>query len=643
MLLPLTAENAYNHEPTNRLQLRVKQRLEIQADEEVCAVQDARKVGERVPCAASAKGRVLLLEPNVFFRESISDALVTQGYTVVAARDCQEGLREVMTGDFALVLYDPTMPGMRGDMFYSSVERIDMELCERFVFMCSSRIDENTREFIASINGLVVQKPFDAHVMLLSLDLAELRRNSQSLFTPAPTESVLEGAFLPEEESKPAGPFLVEETALAGMTAGNLLHPHAAPVDDDSAMSLEELDATNEFFPDSGKAAALKRGRVLLVEPDPFYRVSIADCLAENGYTVVAVRDTGEAIREMLTGDFALLLYDPRMAGMSPAKFYHSIKRIEPELCERFLFMLDARSDVSTNRFIRKTDGFVLRKPFDPMDLLDALFSAEAGGKFGRIVRRASLDPILSQISPLDYDLPGDEQPAPQPFAVVEKAPSPPAPVAAKPLTETLPFIALPESEPHRFASGFQRALALAALILVLGLVAGLWSRYADARARFETTSAKRLALTTEWTEMSRSLEEAKSLLSNLDHAETQISAFRTKERWTPVLDSIIPNADAMIEILEVEARGETENSGAWEVRVHGLAGGSVPRATADRFRQTVERNLRIKANGRAVSTRFEPLASKNGKGPEQEQSEFIMLATLSPMEPIVAAAREVR
>ena len=508
--------------------------------------------------------------------------------------------------------------------------------------MGSNRIAGNTGDFIARINGLVTHEPCDASQQRASLDLGGLRRNSQSAFQLDPAWRVCASEFLPDEELSPSIAPLADEMTLTERMTGIPVFPCAVPIARAPELSLEESGLNNEYFPKSEEAAAFKRGRVLLLESDPFCRAVVADCLAENGYTVVAVCDPDEALGEMESGDFAFLLYDPRMPGMSAGKFYHSIIRIKPELSERFVFMLDTDDDAGANRFIRKTDGFVLRKPFDMLDLLDALFSAEDGGKFGHIVRRASLDPIFSKIPLLDYGLSGIDLPAPQSIVAVKKAPVLPVPVAVKPLPATRP-IALPERKLPSGRRGFQRALALAAFTLFFGSVAGIWSDYADARDRVEAMSAQRVAFTTEWTEMSRRLEEAKSLLSNINHPETQMSVFRAKERWTPVLDSFIPNAEAMIEILEVEARGETESSGTREVRVRGLAGGSDPKLEADRFRQKVGKTLKAKANGRAVSTRFEPLGDENGEFTELEQFEFILVVTLNPLGSTVAASGESR
>ena len=65
----------------------------------------------------SEERRVLLLDDDPAFNEVIRDFLAECGYTVVAVQSGVEGVREVLVGDFALILCDMEMPAMPGDMF----------------------------------------------------------------------------------------------------------------------------------------------------------------------------------------------------------------------------------------------------------------------------------------------------------------------------------------------------------------------------------------------------------------------------------------------------------------------------------------------------------------------------------------------
>ena len=169
--------------------------------------------------------------------------------------------------------------------------------------MGSNRIEANTGEFSARINGLVTQKPCGASKQIASLDSAEPRRNSQSVFQLDPAWRVRASEFLPDEELIPSIATLAEEMTLTERMTGIPVVPCAVPVAKAPDRSLEESGLNNEYFPKSEEAAALKRGRVLLLESDPFCRAIVADCLAENGYMVVAVCDPEEALGEMASSE----------------------------------------------------------------------------------------------------------------------------------------------------------------------------------------------------------------------------------------------------------------------------------------------------------------------------------------------------
>lgn len=131
--------------------------------------------------AVSIKGRVLLLEDDASFRGIIRDFLAENGYEVVEAQNGGEGVREALASDFAMVLCDFMMPGLPGDMFYRAVEKIRPDLCKGFVFMTGFQNDARTNEFIKSVNGFVLRKPFQLNYLLDSISLAEVRRSYQSV------------------------------------------------------------------------------------------------------------------------------------------------------------------------------------------------------------------------------------------------------------------------------------------------------------------------------------------------------------------------------------------------------------------------------------------------------------------------------
>ena len=131
-------------------------------------------VAEAVP--AAGKGRVLLLEDDPAISEIVRDCLIEQGYAVVAVQNGEDGVREVLAGEFTMVFCDFMMPGLRGDAVFRAVEKICPELCQGFVFMTGHQDDEGKQNFIKSVNALVLWKPFPQQNLLNAIALIEVRR-----------------------------------------------------------------------------------------------------------------------------------------------------------------------------------------------------------------------------------------------------------------------------------------------------------------------------------------------------------------------------------------------------------------------------------------------------------------------------------
>ncbi len=157
-------------------------------------------------------------------------------------------------------------------------------------------------------------------------------------------------------------------------------------------------DAREEPSPASANGVIREKGRVLLLEADPCFRGTIEDCLVEHGHEVVAAESAQEGLRHVMDGDFALILFDLVMPGPAPELFYQSVRRVDPDLCERFVFMSADREDENTSRFIKDIDGFVLRKPFDSKNLLGSIALMELRGTVHSVLEGTSTEPIPSRI-----------------------------------------------------------------------------------------------------------------------------------------------------------------------------------------------------------------------------------------------------
>jgi CheY-like chemotaxis protein len=164
---------------------------------------------------APEKGRVLLLDDDTDLHEVTRDFLAEQGYAVVGVRNCEEGIQEVLGGDFAVVLCDLLSAG---ETFYRTVERIRPWFCSRFIFLADSRADVKMIDFVRSIGGFLLKKPFQMKDLLGLLIIAEVRGKHRSVFDTSP-DAPLEDADtdLPDEARKPrpAGPAQIFPDPLA--------------------------------------------------------------------------------------------------------------------------------------------------------------------------------------------------------------------------------------------------------------------------------------------------------------------------------------------------------------------------------------------------------------------------------------------
>jgi len=119
--------------------------------------------------------KILLLEDDPAFKEIMSDFLTENGYDVKAVQNGVEGVHQVLAGDFEVILCDMLMPTLPGDMFFRAVERMRPHLCERFIFMTGYRGNTKVNEFIDSVHGTVLMKPFHVDDLLELFAFIQLR------------------------------------------------------------------------------------------------------------------------------------------------------------------------------------------------------------------------------------------------------------------------------------------------------------------------------------------------------------------------------------------------------------------------------------------------------------------------------------
>jgi DNA-binding response OmpR family regulator len=119
--------------------------------------------------------KVLLLEDDTAFKEIMGDFLRESGFEVVAVVNGVEGVHQVLASDFEVILCDMMMPTLPGDMFFRAVERMRPHLCDRFVFMTGHRGNKKVNDFIGSVNGTILTKPFHVDDLLEMIAFVRVR------------------------------------------------------------------------------------------------------------------------------------------------------------------------------------------------------------------------------------------------------------------------------------------------------------------------------------------------------------------------------------------------------------------------------------------------------------------------------------
>ena len=88
-------------------------------------------------------------------------ARILRGHQVVVAESGRAALALVEGKQFDLIFCDLMMPDLSGMDFYEVLRQRQPELCERIVFMTGGAFTPRAREFVSSVENLVLEKPID--------------------------------------------------------------------------------------------------------------------------------------------------------------------------------------------------------------------------------------------------------------------------------------------------------------------------------------------------------------------------------------------------------------------------------------------------------------------------------------------------
>ncbi len=144
----------------------------------------------------------------------------------------------------------------------------------------------------------------------------------------------------------------------------------ASVVDEGSSFRFTLLlsaDPEEQPVPVPVVSRSMRARRILVVDDDPFLRLSIADLLEDAGYIVSEASDGAVALGMLATQTADLILLDQQMPIMNGDEFLRA-RALDQALSQIPVVMLSA-----TTTILLKGVGALVRKPFTVTGLLDAV------------------------------------------------------------------------------------------------------------------------------------------------------------------------------------------------------------------------------------------------------------------------------
>jgi CheY-like chemotaxis protein len=104
--------------------------------------------------------RVLVVDDDILVGNALRRTL--RGYEVVVLGTAVEALELLRIGErYDLILCDLIMPELTGMDLHAAILELDPEQAERMIFLTGGAVTTRAREFVATTNHVVIEKPFD--------------------------------------------------------------------------------------------------------------------------------------------------------------------------------------------------------------------------------------------------------------------------------------------------------------------------------------------------------------------------------------------------------------------------------------------------------------------------------------------------
>lgn len=119
-----------------------------------------------VECSEERKS-ILLVEDDEDLSAVLKILLQCQNYDVCVANRGVQGIGDILSRDFDVIICDMVMPTMPGDMFYLAVNKVKPHLCRRFIFITGHQHQPRIAAFLATVDRTILIKPLATRDLFL--------------------------------------------------------------------------------------------------------------------------------------------------------------------------------------------------------------------------------------------------------------------------------------------------------------------------------------------------------------------------------------------------------------------------------------------------------------------------------------------
>jgi two-component system NtrC family sensor kinase len=120
-------------------------------------------------------------------------------------------------------------------------------------------------------------------------------------------------------------------------------------------------------------AAESAKRTVLVVDDEPNVLALLKMVMTRNGYEVVTATNGQQALERIAARSYDVILSDMRMPGMDGRKFFETVKKHNPALAHRIVFVTGDTVSADTQAFFEETGNRWLGKPFNIAKVVDTV------------------------------------------------------------------------------------------------------------------------------------------------------------------------------------------------------------------------------------------------------------------------------